>query len=104
MRSIIVILILGVVGLIAAIHFGLVDISQSRPAALPQVEAKDGTIRAQGGQTPAFDVATGSVQIERKETTVGVPKMTVQTEPKKVEVPSVELKRADSADANQAAN
>ena len=104
MRSVILILIIGVIGLIAAIHFNLIDISQSRPAALPQVEAQGGKVTARGGQAPAFDVATGSVGVTRKDATVPVPKVTVQAERKTVNVPTIEVKRADPADGNSAAN
>ncbi len=104
MRSIILILIVGVLGLIAAIHFNLIDISQSRPAALPQVEAQGGKVVAKGGQAPAFDVATGSVEVTRKDATVAVPKVTVQAEPKSVNVPALEVKKANPAAGNTAAN
>ena len=104
MRSIIVILILGVIGLIAAIHFGLVDISQSRPAALPRVEAENGKVTARGGQTPAFDVATGSVGVTRKEATVGVPKVTIQADPRNVTVPAVEVTKANPQQPAPASN
>ena len=100
MRSVILILIIGVIAIIGAIQFGLVDISQSRPAALPQVEAEGGKITARGGQTPAFDVATGSVGVTRKETTVGVPKVTIQADPKSVTVPTVEVKKAQPTESN----
>ena len=104
MRSIILILIVGVLGLIAAIHFNLIDISQSRPAALPTVEAEGGKVTARGGQTPAFDVATGSVGVTRKDATVAVPKVTIQAEPKNVNVPALEVKEANPAEGNRAAN
>ena len=102
MRNVILILIVVVIALIGAIHFGLIDISQTRPAALPQVQAEGGTVRATGGQTPAFDVATGSVEVKQKPGTVEVPKVTVQTETKNVAVPSVEVRKADAAPSNTA--
>ena len=61
MRAILLILIVAVVALIAAIATGLIDISQTRGARAPHVEASNGAIRAQGGQSPAFEVQTGSV-------------------------------------------
>jgi len=35
-------------------------------------------VTAQGGQTPAFDVETGSVKVGSKEATVKVPRLEVQ--------------------------
>jgi len=95
-RSIFVILILAVVALIAAFQFGLVDLRQTQPASLPQVEADNGAIRASRGQAPAFDVATGSVDLETRNATVAVPKVRVEAEPKQVTVPAVTLKPADA--------
>ena len=100
MRSFILVLIVAVIAVIGAIHFGLIDIAQTRPAALPQVQAEGGTVRASGGQTPAFDVATGSVEVKQKPGTVEVPKVTVQTESKNVAVPSVEVQKANPGAAN----
>ena len=97
MRAIILVLIVGVVALIAAIHFGLVDISQTRPAAPPTVAADGGKITATGGQTPKFEVETGSVGVGRREQNVTVPTVTV-------DVPVVEVRRpADAKPAPQPA-
>ena len=97
MRAIILVLIVGVVALIAAIHFGLVDITQTRPAAAPTVEADGGKITATGGQTPKFEVETGSVGVGRREQNVTVPTVTV-------DVPVVEVRRpADAKPAPQPA-
>ena len=97
MRAIILVLIVGVVALIAAIHFGLVDISQTRPAAAPRVAADGGKITATGGQTPKFEVETGSVGVGRREQNVTVPTVTV-------DVPVVEVRRpADAKPAPQPA-
>ena len=97
MRAIILVLIVGVVALIAAIHFGLVDISQTRPAAAPTVAADGGKITATGGQTPKFEVETGSVGVGRREQNVTVPTVTV-------DVPVVEVRRpADAKPAPQPA-
>ena len=70
MRAIFLILIIGVVALIAAIHFGLVDITQTRSAQAPTVAAGDGKISATGGQTPKFEVETGSVGVGSREQNV----------------------------------
>ena len=86
MRAIFLILIIGVVALIAAIHFGLVDITQTRSAQAPTVAAGDGKITATGGQTPKFEVETGSVGVGSREQNVTVPSV-------KVAVPVVEVRR-----------
>ena len=100
MRAILLILILVVVALIAAFATGLVDISQSREARAPKIEAADGAIRAQGGQSPAFEVQTGSVEVGTRETNVAVPKIEVQRDKAKVDVPNVEIRRAGEAEKN----
>ena len=52
MRAVFLILIVAVVALIAAVMSGLVDISQTRPAVAPGVQASDGKIVTRPGQTP----------------------------------------------------
>jgi len=100
MRAILLILIVAVVGLIAAISTGLIDVSQTQPARAPHVEAGDGTIRAQGGQPPAFEVQTGSVGIGTREANVAVPKVEVKRDQTTVKVPSVEVRRPEEAQGN----
>ena len=90
MRAIILVLIVGVVALIAAIHFGLVDITQTRSAAVPTVAAEGGKISATGGQTPKFEVETGSVGVGTRAQNVTVPTVTVA-------VPVVEVRRPADA-------
>lgn len=86
MRAIFLILIIAVVGLIAAISFGLIDVTQTRTAQAPHIEAGDGKISATGGQTPRFEVETGSVGVGSREANVSVPTV-------KVDVPVVEVRR-----------
>ena len=80
MRLILLILILVVVALIAVVATGLVDIRQTRPAEVPNVEAENG-IRATGGQTPAFDIETGSVSVGATQQNVTLPMPTVDINP-----------------------
>jgi len=79
MRAILFILILAVVALIAAIATGMIDIRQTRPAELPDVDANRNGVTATGGQTPAFDVETGTVKVGagQANVTVPVPQLTV---------------------------
>ena len=92
MRPILLILILAVVALIAAFATGYIDISQTRSASAPKLEASDGTIRAQGGQTPAFEVQTGSGEVGTRPADVPVPKIEVKRDKAKVDVPSVAVR------------
>ena len=80
MRLILLILILVVVALIAVIATGLVDIRQTRPAEVPNVETENG-ITATGGQTPAFDIETGSVSVGATQQNVTLPMPTVDINP-----------------------
>lgn len=77
MRGLILILILLVVAAIAAVATGLVNISQTRPAAVPQVSTTDKGVVAKGGQTPAFGVSTGKIEVGTGERTVRVPEIRV---------------------------
>lgn len=100
MRAILLIFILAVVALIAAFATGLLDISQTREARVPNVQASDGAIRAEGGQPPAFEVQTGSVEVGTREANVAVPKVEVKPGQTKVKVPSVEVRRAEEPQGN----
>jgi hypothetical protein len=77
MRAILFILILAVVALIFAVATGFLDISQTRPAAVPNVDATRGGVTASGGQAPAFDIETGSVAVGTRQTNVVVPTLRV---------------------------
>ena len=50
----------------------------SRGAQAPAVSATHNGIVAKGGQTPAFDVQTGSVEIGSRNATVTVPELQVK--------------------------
>jgi hypothetical protein len=72
------VLIIIVVAAIVAVATGFVDINQIRGAKAPQLSTTGNGVTAAGGQTPAFDVETGSVRVGSKETTVRVPDLQVQ--------------------------
>ena len=78
MRALLLILIIAVVAIIAAIATGFIDINQVRGAKAPQVSATRNGVVAKGGQTPAFDIETGSVKVGAKDATVKVPSLEVQ--------------------------
>ena len=77
MRAAIIVLIVVIVGVIAAIATGFLNVSQVREARAPQVSASTNGVTAQGGQAPAFDVQTGSVKIGTSQTNVTVPALEV---------------------------
>ena len=77
MRAAILILIVVIVGVIAAIATGFLNINQIRGVRAPQVSASTNGVTAQGGQAPAFEVETGSVKIGTSNTTVQVPALEV---------------------------
>jgi len=102
MRTVLLILILGIVALIALFASGLINVSQTREAKAPRVEAVDGSIRAQGGQSPAFEVQTGSVEVGTRDANVAVPKIEVKPDQARVKVPSVEVRQAREGEGNAA--
>jgi hypothetical protein len=102
MRAILLILILGIVAAIAAIATGLVNVSQTREARAPTVAASDGSIRAEPGQAPRFDVETGSVGVGTREANLPVPKVEVKRDQATVAVPTVEVRRPEEAQQNAA--
>ena len=77
MRAVLLLLILLVVAALIAIATGFVDIRQIRGAEAPDVSATENGVSARGGQTPAFDVETGSIAIGTETTNVTVPKVRV---------------------------
>ena len=104
MRAILLVLILIVIAAIALVASGLVDINTIRGAQAPKVEANERGIAASGGQTPAFDVETGSVAVGTGQTNVSVPKVTLERGQAQVPVPKVEIRRPEDQTVNQAAS
>jgi hypothetical protein len=78
MRAIISILVIVVIAIIGAIATGFLDINQIRGAQAPQISATGNGVVAKGGQTPAFDVETGSVKVGAQNTQVKIPSLQVQ--------------------------
>ena len=77
MRAILLVLILAVVAIIALVATGLIDIRQVRGTRAPDITANRSGVTASGGQTPAFDVETGSVSVGTRDAKVKVPALTV---------------------------
>ena len=78
MRAILLLLILLVVGVIAAVATGFLDINQTQPAKAPDIDATRNGIAATGGQPPKFEVDTGAVAIGKGEATIPVPRLEVR--------------------------
>lgn len=78
MRAVLLILMLAVVALIVLVATGLLDVSQTRSAEAPSVSVDGNGITATGGQTPAFDVETGTVSVGTNQVNVSVPAPTVK--------------------------
>ena len=81
MRAVISILVIAVIAIIGAIATGFVDINQIRGAQAPQISTTQNGVVAKGGQTPAFDIETGSVKVGAQDTQVKIPSLEVQRPP-----------------------
>ena len=92
MRAIFLILIVAVVALIIAVQTGLIDVSQTRSAEAPAVSANANGVTATGGQTPEFDVQTGSVGVGSREANVAVPTLKIEQGNRSVNVPVLEVR------------
>lgn len=78
LRAILFILIIAILVVIAGIATGFLNINQIRGARPPQISTTGNGVTAKGGQTPAFDVETGSVKVGTKQKTVNVPALVVE--------------------------
>ena len=103
MRAILLILILAVVAIIAAVATGMIDISQTREAKAPQISATTNGITASGGQSPAFEIETGSVQVGSGATNVTTPTVRIEGKQTQVQTPKVTVNRP-GAQAQPATN
>jgi hypothetical protein len=81
MRAVISVLVIALIAIIVAVATGFVDINQIRGAEAPTVSATHNGVVAKGGQTPAFDVETGSVKVGTKDAQVKVPSLEVERPP-----------------------
>ena len=77
MRAILLVLILAVVVVIGAVATGFVNIKQLRGAQAPDIDASSNGVTASGGQTPSFDIETGSVGVGTRDATIKVPEIKV---------------------------
>lgn len=77
MRAILFILIIAVVALLIAVATGFLDVRQTRSAEAPEISVDRSGVTRSGGQSPAFDVETGSVAVGTRDTNVTVPDVRV---------------------------
>jgi uncharacterized membrane protein len=77
MRAVLLVLILAVVVVIGAVATGLINIRQLRGAQAPDINASRNGVTATGGQTPSFDIETGSVGVGSRDATIKVPELKV---------------------------
>ncbi len=92
MRALFLILIVLVVALIIAVMTGFLDISQTRSAEAPSVSANENGVTTTGGQTPEFDVQTGSVGVGSREANVALPTLKVEPSNRNLNVPVLEVR------------
>jgi hypothetical protein len=81
MRAVLLILIVAVLVILAGLFTGFIDVNQIRGAKAPVVSATSNGVVAKGGQTPAFDVQTGSVEVGSRNATVKMPALEVKPPP-----------------------
>ena len=80
----------------AAAAFYMIDVDQTADARLPEVSVK-------GGQLPAYEVQTGSVDVGMETTTVEVPEVEVSTQEVEVETPTIRITPPASDEENETA-
>lgn len=78
MRTVLFIVIVAVVVIIGAVVTGFINVREIRGASAPSITATRSAISAKGGQSPAFDVETGSVKVGTKEANVAMPTLEIQ--------------------------
>jgi hypothetical protein len=81
MRAVLFVLIVAVLVVLAGVVTGFIDINQIRGARTPDISATHNGVVAKGGQAPAFDVETGSVEVGTRDATVKVPALEVKPPP-----------------------
>jgi hypothetical protein len=79
---------------VAAFAFGFIDINQTKMTKLPTV-----AVETTGGQAPAFDVKTATVDVGTKKSTIEVPTVAVGTKDTSITLPTVDVKPARNPDA-----
>nr|WP_314442004.1 hypothetical protein [uncultured Sphingomonas sp.] len=77
MRAVILLLILLIVGAIALVATGFVNVNQTQPAQVPAVAVGSDGVVVKGGQQPKFQVETGRIEVGKGQATIPVPEIRV---------------------------
>src|SRR3546814_13915504 len=83
-----IIVLLVIVIVIVLVAFGIVDITQTRQAKLPDVNTE-------GGQLPGYDVDTPGIDVGTEQKQITVPDIDVHEEQKTITLPDVDVKSGD---------
>src|SRR3954466_6057812 len=81
MRAVLLVLLGVVIAVLIALWSGFLNIDQIRGLQAPAISATHNGVVAKGGQAPAFDVETGSVEVGTRNATVQVPSLEVRRPP-----------------------
>lgn len=77
MRAVLFIFILAVVALLIAFGSGFMSLTPTRTAEAPDISIDRSGVDASGGQTPTFDIETGTVAVGTTTANVKVPTVNV---------------------------
>ena len=77
MRAILFVFILAIVALLIAFGSGFMSLTPTRSAEAPRISVDRSGVEASGGQTPAFDIETGTVAVGTTSRNVKVPRVNV---------------------------
>ena len=102
MRAILLLLIVAVVAVIIAFASGFLHLNQTRSAQAPSVAVSNGGIVTKGGQSPSFEVETGSVAVGTQRRDVTLPKIALPLPSLQVNRPGRDAQDAAQANAAQA--
>ncbi len=102
MRAILLLLIVAVVAVILAFASGFAHLNQTRPAQVPSVAVTNGAVVTKGGQSPSFEVETGSVAVGTQRREVTLPKVALPLPSLQVNRPGKDAQIAAQANAVQA--
>ena len=86
MRAILLLLIILVVAAILAFASGFLHLNQTQSAQVPSVGVSNGAVVTRGGQSPTFEVETGSVAVGTRQREISLPKVALP-------LPSIQVNR-----------
>ena len=104
MRAILLLLMIVIVAAIIALASGFLHLNQTRDSRVPSVAVTNGAVVTKGGQTPSFEVETGSVAVGTKQKEVTLPKVALPVPSVQVYRPGRDAENAAQANAAGASN